>query len=188
MLWMKVGLGGLLVAMPFVLYQVWLFVAPGLYSHEKRSRFPSCSSRRCSSSGRRILPLHRLPRDLGVLHPLHYGLRAVPAEIGSAFVHVKMLLAWAPSFRCPCLVLCLALARIGHGHWSLPAAQFQSPPDHRDPGRGAHARPDIASQMILAGPMILLYVFRSGSRGSSRSVSKPTTPRGPEPSPMRRSP
>jgi sec-independent protein translocase protein TatC len=37
MLWIKVGLlGGVLIAMPFILYQVWLFVAPGLYSHEKR--------------------------------------------------------------------------------------------------------------------------------------------------------
>ena len=41
MLWMKVGfLAGLLIAAPFVLYQVWLFVAPGLYSHEKRFAVP----------------------------------------------------------------------------------------------------------------------------------------------------
>src|SRR5215213_6384992 len=41
MLWMKVGfLAGLLFAMPFVLYQVWLFVAPGLYSHEKKFAIP----------------------------------------------------------------------------------------------------------------------------------------------------
>src|SRR5688500_13160131 len=41
MLWLKMGFfGGLLIAMPFVLYQVWLFVAPGLYSHEKRFAIP----------------------------------------------------------------------------------------------------------------------------------------------------
>jgi len=28
---------GVVLAMPFVLYQVWLFVAPGLYKHEKRA-------------------------------------------------------------------------------------------------------------------------------------------------------
>ena len=28
---------GVVVAMPFVLYQVWLFVAPGLYKHERRA-------------------------------------------------------------------------------------------------------------------------------------------------------
>jgi sec-independent protein translocase protein TatC len=37
-LWINVGLYvGLAIAMPFVLYQVWLFVAPGLYKHERRA-------------------------------------------------------------------------------------------------------------------------------------------------------
>jgi len=31
---------GLLMAMPFILYQLWLFVAPGLYSHEKKMVIP----------------------------------------------------------------------------------------------------------------------------------------------------
>ena len=31
---------GLFVASPFVLYQVWLFIAPGLYRHEKRYVWP----------------------------------------------------------------------------------------------------------------------------------------------------
>ena len=41
MLYMKVAaLVGLIIAMPVVLYQVWLFVAPGLYSNEKRLALP----------------------------------------------------------------------------------------------------------------------------------------------------
>ena len=41
MLHIKVGLlGGLVVAAPWLLFQVWLFVAPGLYSHEKRFAIP----------------------------------------------------------------------------------------------------------------------------------------------------
>jgi len=31
---------GLLMAMPFILWQIWLFVAPGLYSHEKKMVIP----------------------------------------------------------------------------------------------------------------------------------------------------
>lgn len=34
------GYGGLILAMPVVLWQVWRFIAPGLYSHEKRYAIP----------------------------------------------------------------------------------------------------------------------------------------------------
>src|SRR4029450_136437 len=41
MLTMKIGaLAGLMLAVPFILYQLWLFIAPGLYSHEKKMAVP----------------------------------------------------------------------------------------------------------------------------------------------------
>jgi len=41
MLTMKIGaLAGLLIALPFVIYQLWLFISPGLYSHEKKLAVP----------------------------------------------------------------------------------------------------------------------------------------------------
>ena len=41
MLMMKIGaLAGLFVALPFVILQLWLFIAPGLYSNEKRFAVP----------------------------------------------------------------------------------------------------------------------------------------------------
>src|SRR5579884_1067353 len=40
-MYLKVAfLAGLFVASPFVLYQVWLFISPGLYRHEKRYVMP----------------------------------------------------------------------------------------------------------------------------------------------------
>ena len=33
-----------LIALPYVLYQAWAFVAPGLYAHEKRLAFPLISA------------------------------------------------------------------------------------------------------------------------------------------------
>jgi sec-independent protein translocase protein TatC len=33
-------MGGFLIALPYVLYQAWAFVAPGLYQHEKRLAVP----------------------------------------------------------------------------------------------------------------------------------------------------
>src|ERR1700675_3348357 len=44
-LYLKVaGVAGLFVAAPFVLYQLWLFIAPGLYRNEKRYVFPFMAS------------------------------------------------------------------------------------------------------------------------------------------------
>jgi sec-independent protein translocase protein TatC len=44
-IYLKVGfLAGLFVASPFVLYQLWLFISPGLYRHEKRYVVPFMSS------------------------------------------------------------------------------------------------------------------------------------------------
>jgi len=40
-LYMKVaGLAGLFIASPIVIYQLWMFVAPGLYRHERRYALP----------------------------------------------------------------------------------------------------------------------------------------------------
>jgi sec-independent protein translocase protein TatC len=42
--YMKVAfIAGLMLASPFVLYQIWVFVAPGLYRHEKRYVIPFVS-------------------------------------------------------------------------------------------------------------------------------------------------
>lgn len=40
-LWMKMaGLAGVLIASPYIMWQVWLFIAPGLYSREKKLAIP----------------------------------------------------------------------------------------------------------------------------------------------------
>jgi hypothetical protein len=62
-----------MVALPVVLYQLWAFVAPGLYSHEKRLVLPLVVSSTAAVRHRRGLLL--LPRDPG--HgPVHPGLCA----------------------------------------------------------------------------------------------------------------
>lgn len=39
--YMKVGfIGGVILTSPFILYQIWAFIAPGLYRHEKRYVVP----------------------------------------------------------------------------------------------------------------------------------------------------
>jgi len=59
-------MSALLIALPVVLYQVWAFVAPGLYSHEKKMVLPLVIS---STIGRylnlsKVLPPRVLPQHL----------------------------------------------------------------------------------------------------------------------------
>lgn len=44
------------LAMPYILYQIWSFVAPGLYKKEKRSRFLSYCRRLCCFIQVSLLP------------------------------------------------------------------------------------------------------------------------------------
>ena len=62
-LYLKVGgMAGLFVASPFVLYQIWCFISPGLYRNEKRYVMPFMALDRSPVPGRRILRLQaRLP-------------------------------------------------------------------------------------------------------------------------------
>ena len=47
----KIGMfGGLCLGFPAIAAQLWIFVAPGLYKHEKRAFLPFLRGRRCCSS------------------------------------------------------------------------------------------------------------------------------------------
>jgi Sec-independent protein translocase protein (TatC) len=73
MIMMKIGaLGGLFLALPVIVLQLWLFIAPGLYSNEKRFAVPFVIFG--------TLALHRVPVFLEVLPQLRNELSPVPAE------------------------------------------------------------------------------------------------------------
>ena len=41
MLYIKIGfIAGVFIASPLILWQVWKFIAPGLYTHEKKFAIP----------------------------------------------------------------------------------------------------------------------------------------------------
>ena len=61
---------GLLIAMPYVLYQVWAFISPGLYKRERRAA-AACLGHPAVLSGRGVLLLLRLPAGIPVFHRDH---------------------------------------------------------------------------------------------------------------------
>jgi len=54
LIYLKVGMyAGLFVASPFIFWQVWMFVAPGLYRKERKAILPFVAAPRSSSSAAR---------------------------------------------------------------------------------------------------------------------------------------
>lgn len=161
MLYLKVGaLCGLCVAMPFILWQLWLFVAPGLYSHEKKFAIPFVLfSSIFFFAGAFFSHYIAFPYTWRFFLGFESDLVRFMPKLGPTFsLYVKMLLGFGAIFQMPVLVL--ALARMGvvtagflvrHTKYAVLIIFIL----------GAVLSPggDIPSQVMMAGPMLVLYAF-----------------------------
>jgi sec-independent protein translocase protein TatC len=145
------------IALPYVLYQAWAFVAPGLYAHERRLVLP-------------LVVVSTVLFFLGVAfcYFFVFGLvfdfvyRIAPKSISVApdienylnFV-LTMFLAFGVTFEVPVVVV--ILARMG----VLSLEQLASVRPYFIVGAFVVAAivtpPDVLSQLLLAIPMCLLY-------------------------------
>ncbi len=152
------ALGGLLLSLPVLLWQLWLFVAPGMYGHEKRFALPfvlaSCS---CFAAGtwfgfRYVFPL--VFRFL-VTYGIDGGMEAMLSMGAYLALSSKLLLAFGLVFELPIVIFFLARMGIVDHHWlsrhrkyailvAFLVGAILTPPD-------------IISQLSLAGPFMVLY-------------------------------
>ncbi len=156
------GLAGLVFALPIMLYQVWAFVAPGLYAKEKRFAIPFVvSSCVLFSAGayfgwRFAFPpaFHFL---LGIGGEVGEGLNLQPTVMLDEYVSfvTQMLLAFGAAAELPVIVFFLAvIGVVTHHHLirffryfvviAFVVAAVITPPDP-------------LSQLLLALPLIGLY-------------------------------
>jgi len=164
MLWLKVGLlSGLLIAAPWVLYQVWLFVAPGLYSHEKRFAIPFVVfASTFFFGGAAFAHYIAFPVTRMFFIKFQGDFVMFLPRLGSAFsLYVKMLLGFGVIFQMPVLVFALARMGVVSGKFLLRNFKYATLIIFV---LGAVLSPggDIASQLMMAGPMMVLYVLSIG--------------------------
>ncbi|MCS6797503.1 MAG: twin-arginine translocase subunit TatC [Myxococcota bacterium] len=162
--YLKVSLvAGLLLASPWIFWQLWAFVAPGLYRRERRLAVPFVlASTVCFAGGAIfgyvvVLPFGfetllsfagPLPDGAGSLQPT----LMVDEYLGFA---VKMLVAFGLSFEVPVVTTFLAAAGIvdwrallRFGRWWLVAAAVLA---------AILTPPDVGSQLLMLGPLVGLY-------------------------------
>jgi sec-independent protein translocase protein TatC len=147
----------LFVAMPWVLYQIWSFVAPGLYRHEKRFAVPMLvSSIILFYVGILFAYNFIFPVAFGFLmNNGPEGVKQLP-EIGYVvdFV-IRLLLAFGVAFEIPVVVVLLTLTGL------VKVEKLSSARGYVVIGIFVVAAvltpPDPMSQLLMAIPMWLLY-------------------------------
>ncbi|MGA8272267.1 MAG: twin-arginine translocase subunit TatC [Candidatus Sulfotelmatobacter sp.] len=162
-LYLKIAaLAGLFLTSPFVLYQVWMFISPGLYRNEKRYVVPFMASTIALFTtggyfGFKVV----YPQALGFL--IHFGRQFQPmitiGEYTSLFLSI--ILGMGLIFEMPILIFFLALmgmitARFMWKNFRYAIlvifiiAAIVTP------------TPDVLNMCIFAAPMVALYAISIG--------------------------
>jgi sec-independent protein translocase protein TatC len=161
MFYFKVGgTAGLLLATPVLLFQMWMFIAPGLYQKEKKVVLPFVlSASTLFALGVSFAHFVAVPSMLKFFASFSNEFVDMRPNISDAFdFYVKMVIAFGLVFQMPILVF--FLARFGivtagflwkHFRYAILIifiiAAIATP------------TPDPVNQTIFAMPMILLYLL-----------------------------
>lgn len=161
-------LGGFIMAFPLIAYQLWAFVAPGLYKKEKRYTLLFVASS-CGLFAIGSYFSWRFAIPAGFRYMLEYlgpdvipGVPVVPTLMISDYVNfvTKLLMAFGLIFELPVVVLFLSVAGlINHTHLikffryfvviAFVISAILTPPDP-------------ISQLLMALPLVGLYGFSIG--------------------------
>ena len=150
-------MGGFLLALPYVLYQVWAFVAPGLYSHEKRLVLPLViSSTILFFIGVAFCYFMVIPAMSQFIQAFAPAAITAAPDIEQYFGFVLTLfMVFGIAFEVPVAVV--VLARIG----VVTVDQLRKARGYFIVGAfivsAVVTPPDVISQLSLAIPMCVLY-------------------------------
>lgn len=155
---MKVALMvSFLIALPYVLYQIWAFVAPGLYAHEKKLALPLVAASV-------VLFFIGMAFAYFAFFPMVFGFMAQFAPEGVAWMTdiekylsfvMTMFLAFGITFEVPVIVI--VLVKIG----IVDVAKLREWRPYVIVGAfvvgAVMTPPDVISQLMMAIPLCLLF-------------------------------
>lgn len=107
------GYGGIALAMPVILWQLWRFITPGLYKHERRYAIPFVASAVTLFALGAALAFWTLPKALGFLIDIGGSeLREIYSPVKYLTLILYMMLAFGVGFEFPILLVFLQMAGI----------------------------------------------------------------------------
>ncbi len=179
-------LGGIFLGLPIVLYQFWQFVAPGLYKHERKLAFPFVlMSTVCFAGGAAFAYNLVLPQAFDFL--LGYAIQSGPQKLTPDITledylgfTMKVLLAFGVVFELPVAVAFLSgVGMVTHRtlitfwRWAIVMAFVLA---------AILTPPDYVTQVMLAGPLCILYGLSIGIAWFiTEQRAKRTPPEEPDP-------
>lgn len=165
-------LGAVLLVLPWLMYQLWAFVAPGLYRHEKRFALPLIVfGSLLAYTGIAFVQFFVLDKMFGFIQQFTPESVAATPDIASYVESILGLyIAFGMAFQVPIVVI--LLVKVG----MVTVAQLKN-------FRGYFivlafviaavvTPPDVISQLALAVPMCLLYEIGLWSAGFFVKYSK----------------
>ena len=165
MLWIKIAaLSGVLIASPYIMLQVWLFIAPGLYAKEKKLAIPIVlSSSALFIGGAAFSHYYVFPAAWSFFAGFSNSYVEFMPRVGPVFgMYVKLMLGIGLTFQLP--VLMFVLARLGIVSAGFLLRNFKYAillifvfaavitPDGNP-----------VTQLMVGGPMVVLYLFGIGA-------------------------
>lgn len=161
MLYMKVAaLAGLVLASPVVLLQVWLFIAPALYAHEKKFAIPFVAMTTFFFiAGALFSHYVAFPWTWKFFASFSTDYMEFMPKIAPVFsLYAKMLLGFGLIFQMPTVVFFLARFGIISAKWLLRYFKYAVliifiVAAVISPGT------DVVSQLMMAVPMLALYAI-----------------------------
>lgn len=167
-------MSGLLLALPWVLYQIWAFVAPGLYSHEKHFALPLIIfGSLLAYVGIAFVQFFVLDKMFGFIQGFTPdSVNATPDIASYVEAILSLYLAFGLAFQVPIVVMLLVRFELVtveklkafRGYFIVVAFVIAA----------VVTPPDVISQLALAVPMCVLYeIGILGSRWFSRVSRNP---------------
>jgi len=156
-------IGGVILAAPFVMYQVWRFIAPGLYAKEKRFAIPFVVLTTLGAVGGAAFTHYVMfPATIAFFSTFHSRAMKFTPRVEDTFeLYKMMLLGMVVVFQIPTVIMFLAKMRLvtagflwRHIKYAVLVIFIVA----------AVLTPsaDPWNQMIFAAPMLALYVLSIG--------------------------
>jgi sec-independent protein translocase protein TatC len=169
--------GGLLLASPYLLYQVWMCVAPERYRRQKRLLFSFLMSSTLLFAAGALFG-YFVVFPFGFKFFLSFEndyLQALPSVKHYFSLCLKLLIAFGLIFELP--VLAYFLSRTGVASASLLSSKRRYAILGSFVLAAILTPPDVASQFLMAIPMIILYevailVARVGGRRQEKAAAE----------------